>query len=191
MLRHKATLRPARALSSLLLCAAFALSAAVPASAQHHQKKTYKQEIEQLEEQWRQAQLTNDAATIDKLLSDDYIGISAQGMVSTKAQAVARIQARQTVLNKLDVHEQKISIHGETAVVTSQVEVDATNNSTQPPTHVHSKLRYTRVYLHYSTGAWKIVNFESTHISDMPGGGPLSAEPSPKASAPSTPPAQP
>ncbi len=41
--------------------------------------------IAQLEEQWRQAQRTNDAATIDRLLSDDYIGISAQGMVSTKA----------------------------------------------------------------------------------------------------------
>jgi ketosteroid isomerase-like protein len=162
-----------RALLLLLLCAAFVL----PGIAQHGKKKTYKQEIAGLEDEWFKAQRTNDAATIDKLLSDDYIGISAQGMVSTKAQALTRIQTRQIIINQLDVHDQKIAIHGDTAVVTSQVEVDTTNNATQPPTHVHNKLRYTRVYLHYPSGTWRIVNFESTHIADLPGGGPLSAEP--------------
>ena len=57
--------------------------------------------IAQLESDWFQAQRANDAATIDKLLSDDYIGISAQGLVSTKAQALARIQTRQVVIHKL------------------------------------------------------------------------------------------
>jgi len=172
MLRCLRPTRSLRALLTLLLCATIAL----PVLAQH--KKTYKQQIAALEEQWRQAQLTNDAATIERLLSDDYIGISAQGMVSTKAQAVTRMQTRQVVINTLDVQDQKIAIHGNTAIVTSEVEVDATNNATQPATHVHSKLRYTRVYLLYPSGTWRIVNFESTHIADMPGGGPLSSEPS-------------
>jgi len=162
----------------LLLCALLALAAAAPAQAQHDKKKTYKQVIAQLEEQWRQAQMNNDAAAIDKLLSDDYIGISAQGMLSTKAQTLARIQARQVTINKLDVQDQKIAVHGDTAVVTCQVEIDASNTASNPPVHVHSRLRYTRVYLHYPSGAWRIVNFESTHIADIPGGsGPLSAEP--------------
>ncbi len=154
-----------RTLFIALLCATFVL----PAVAQHERKKTYKQVIAQLEDEWFQAQRTNDAATIDKLLSDDYIGISAQGMVSTKAQSVARMQTRQVVINQLTVQDQKISIHGDTAVVTSQVEIDATNNATQPPTHTHNRSRYTRVYLHYPSGTWRIVNFEATRISDLPG----------------------
>jgi ketosteroid isomerase-like protein len=153
-----------RTLFIALLCAMFVL----PAVAQH-KKKTYKQVIAQLEDDWFQAVRTNDYATIEKLLSDDYIGISAQGLVSTKAQSVARMQTRQVVINQLDVRDQKISIHGNTAVVTSQVEIDATNNATQPPTHMHNRSRYTRVYLHYPSGAWRIVNFETTRISDLPG----------------------
>jgi len=171
-------------LLALLLCA----SLAGAAFAQHVKKKTYKQQIEQLESEYFQAQRTDDAATIDRLLSDDYIGINAQGMVSTKAQTLARLQARQIVINKLDVHDQKISIHSNTAIVTSEVEIDVTNNSTQPATHVHSKLRYTRVYLLYPSGTWRIVNFEATHISDMPG---TTLEPAattpPPAPAPETP----
>jgi len=173
MLRHSYPTRAASALLTLLLCAA----CAVPAAAQH--KKTFKQQIAELESQWFEAQRTNDATTIDRLLSDDYIGINAQGMVSTKAQTLARLQARQIVINKLDVQEQKITIHGDTAVVTSEVEVDATNNSTQPATPVHSRLRYTRIYLRYPSGIWRIVNFESTHISDVPARGPAAETPKP------------
>jgi ketosteroid isomerase-like protein len=179
MLRHP-SIPSLRGLFCLLLCATLTL----PAVAQHGRKKTYKQVIAQLEDQWFQAQRTNDAAAIDKLLSDDYTGISAQGMVSTKAQVLARMQTRQIVFNQLDVQDQKISIHGDTAVVTSQVDVDYTNNATQPPAHIHNRLRYTRVYLHYPSGAWRIVNFESTHIADLPGGGPLSSEPVPAAPVP-------
>ncbi len=154
-------------LLALALCGAIAW----PANAQHHKnpRKTYKQVISHLEDQWREAQTNGDVALADKLLADDYIGISAQGMVSTKAETLARIQARQLVVHKLEMRDEKIDIRGETAIVTSHVEVDATNNATQPPTQIHSNFRYTRVYVHYPSGAWRIVNFESTHIGDMPG----------------------
>jgi len=167
---------------ALALCAALTL----PAVAQKHSKnlrKTYKQVIAQLEEQWLQAQAQGDVAALDKLLADDYTGISAQGMVSTKAETLAHVQARQFVVHDLQVHDEKIAIHGDTAVVTSRVELDAINNATQPPSPIHSHFRYTRVYVRYPSGAWRIVNFESTHISDKPGREPHSAEPPPPVTA--------
>jgi hypothetical protein len=91
-------------------------------------------------------------------------------MVSTKAQALASMQARQIVIHQLTPHDQKISLHGNTAVVTSQMDIDYINNGVQPPVDVHARLRYTRVYLHYPSGAWRIVNFESTRIANLPGG---------------------
>jgi hypothetical protein len=36
-------------------------------------------EIEGLELDWRQAQLTNNVSVVDRLLADDYLGISANG----------------------------------------------------------------------------------------------------------------
>jgi len=158
-------LTPFRIFPAILTCILLAL----PVGAQqHHTKKTYKQVIAALEEQWRQAIKADDTAAIDHLLSDDYIGISSQGMVSTKADTLTRMKAHQMVIDSLDVQDEKINVYGDTAVVTSLVEVNGTNNSTQPPTAIHSRLRYTRVYRHYPSGSWRIVNFESTHISDMP-----------------------
>ncbi len=60
----------------------------------HEKKHAAKQQVEALEEQWRQAQLGGDVATMDKLLSDDYIGITMTGQVNTKAQQLDRMQAR-------------------------------------------------------------------------------------------------
>jgi ketosteroid isomerase-like protein len=146
----------------LLISAALLL----PAAAQHKQKKTYKQVIAQLEAQYIKAVSTNDVATVERMLADDYIGISAQGMVATKQQTVDRIKNRQMVVSKLDVLDQKIYIHANTAIVTSEVEIDAVNNATTPPTPVHSQFRYTRVYLRFASGTWRIVNFESTHTGE-------------------------
>ena len=168
MLRRSSISSPCTLLA-LLLCATLTLPAvAQHEKKQHEKKKTYKQVIAQLESDWFEARRNNDAEVIDKLLSDDYIGISAQGMVSSKTQELDRIRAHQFVIHKLNVHDQKIAIHGDTAVVTSQVDVDYTSNATQPPTDIHNRLRYTRVYLHYPSGAWRIVNFEATHIVDLP-----------------------
>ena len=166
-MRGKGSNPAVRHIAVILLCAL----AALPAAAQHHQKKTYKQIISHLEQQWRDAVSNNDVATLERLLADDYIGISAQGMVSTKAETIARMQAHQLVVHSLEVHDEKIAIHGNTAVVTSQVDVDAVDNATSPPRAIKSRFRYTRVYVRYPSGNWRITNFESTHIRDMDGHG--------------------
>ncbi len=61
-------------LLTVLLCGCLlslpALAMGNPAGKKHD----YKRQIEQLEDQWRVAQLTNDTSVMDRLLSDDYIG---------------------------------------------------------------------------------------------------------------------
>ena len=49
----------------------------------HHPTRELHKEIETLEMQWRDAQLNNNVAVMDKLLADDYIGISASGTIET------------------------------------------------------------------------------------------------------------
>jgi len=123
-----------------------------------HHKHDIKQEVEDLEQQWRTAQLAGDAAAMDKLLADDYIGISLNGQVNTKAQQIARISSRRAILTRLDLSEMKVKLIGEIAIVTSRAEVEGTSDGTS----VKGTYRYTRVYQHEQSGDWKITSFEAT-----------------------------
>ncbi|HXC94566.1 MAG TPA: nuclear transport factor 2 family protein [Edaphobacter sp.] len=126
----------------------------------HEKKHAAKQQVEALEEQWRQAQLAGDVATMDKLLSDDYIGISITGQVNTKEQQLDRMRLHKVVLTRLDLGDRQVKLIGSIAIVTSRAEVEGTNDGAP----VKGTFRYTRVYQHLPTGLWKITSFEATRV---------------------------
>ncbi len=136
--------------------------------ANQHGKHDYKHEVELLEEQWRVAQLTGDVATMDKLLSDDYVGISMTGQVNTKAQQLSRVQNHSFVLTEIQLGEMKVKLVGQVAVVTVLASVVGTNEGLP----MNGVFRYTRVYQHLSAGGWKITNFEATRLPNHGGNGP-------------------
>jgi ketosteroid isomerase-like protein len=146
----------------LATCAILAGIAIVPAVAvaivPHHKGHDLKLQVELLEDQWRRAQLTGDVATMDKLLSDDYIGISMNGQVHTKAQQLERLRTRRVALTKLELSEMKVKLIGSIAIVTSRAEVEGTSDGVS----VRGIYRYTRVYQRLDSGAWKITSFEAT-----------------------------
>lgn len=157
-------------LSLLALLFAFVASpgSATEGNPPHRKRKElYKEQVEQMEQAWRTAQLANDVSTMDKLLSDDYVGISMNGQVVTKLQQLDRMRNRQLELTKIDLDEVKIKLLGTTAIVTSLVNIDGTMDGE----NIHGTYRYTRVYTHLPSGAWKITNFEATRVG-QPGVGP-------------------
>jgi ketosteroid isomerase-like protein len=149
--------------TAVLLAAVFAVFNAQPALAAHafrEKKHDAKRQVEMLEEQWRTAQLTGDIATMDKLLSDDYIGISMSGQVNTKTQQLERVKSHKFQLTRLDLREMQVKLVGAIAIVTSRADVEGTNDGAP----VKGTYRYTRVYQHLPTGEWKITSFESTRV---------------------------
>jgi ketosteroid isomerase-like protein len=148
----------------LLLCFTFwALTQpafAMPALPHRPGKELHK-EIEALEMQWRQAQLSNDVSVMDRLLADDYIGISASGIIETKPEALALRRAGTLHITALDLNDLKVRIYGDTAVVTSRADLEGTNGAA----NISGKYRYTRVY-NRRYGEWKIVSFEASRIND-------------------------
>jgi ketosteroid isomerase-like protein len=122
----------------------------------------YKHQVEKLEEVWRTAQLNADVDAMDKLLSDDYVGITMTGQVVTKSQQLDRMRNRSMVLTKIELSEVKVKIIGTTAIVNSLADVDGTNDG-EP---MHGTYRYTRVYSRLPTGIWKITNFEATRVGE-------------------------
>jgi ketosteroid isomerase-like protein len=143
----------------------------------HEKKHDAKRQVEALEEQWRAAQLAGDVTTMDKLLSDDYIGISITGQVNTKMQQLDRMRMHKVVLSRLDLGERQVKLIGSIAIVTSRAEVEGTNDGAP----IQGTFRYTRVYQRLPSGAWKITSFEATRV---PGSSNRDAVPKATASAP-------
>jgi ketosteroid isomerase-like protein len=152
--------------AALVLFAGAALVLPARADAPHPKlHDQYKHQVEKLEEVWRTAQLNADVDAMDKLLSDDYVGITMTGQVVTKTQQLDRLRNRNVVLTKIELSDVKVRISGTTAVVTSLADVDGTNDG-EP---MHGMYRYTRVYSRLPSGAWKITNFEATRVGpDVP-----------------------
>jgi ketosteroid isomerase-like protein len=128
----------------------------------HEKKHDAKRQVEALEEQWRTAYLADDVDTMDKLLSDDYIGISMTGQVNTKAQQLDRLRSHKVVLTRLDLGEMQIKLVGSIAIVTSRAQVEGTNDGAP----VKGTFRYTRVYQRLPSGEWKITSFEATRVPE-------------------------
>jgi len=123
-------------------------------------KRAEREQIEQLEKQFQDAQLSGDVATMDKLLSEDYLGINANGEVSTKLQQLDHMRSRSLVITQLIPSDVKIKLIGPTAIVTSQVQVEGQLDGSP----LSGRYRYTRIYQHLPGGVWKVTNFEVTRI---------------------------
>lgn len=148
--------------ATAVLSAAVAGALASPAFAApaRERKHDVKKQVEALEEQWRTARLTGDVAAMDRLLSDDYIGISMTGQVSTKPQQLERARNRRIVITRLDLGDVHVKVIGAIAIVTSRAEVEGINEGVS----VKGTYRYTRVYQRLPNGNWRITSFEATRV---------------------------
>jgi ketosteroid isomerase-like protein len=161
------SLRLSLVVGSAVLTACFLLCAsarAVPAPGFLPKKevRAVHKQIETLENQWRQAQIDNDINVITNLLADDYVGITANGTVETKSQAIAQHKAGTIRITALDLDDLKVRLYGDTAVVTSKADIQGVNGQSD----ISGKYRYTRVY-NRRLGQWKIVSFEASRVHDV------------------------
>jgi ketosteroid isomerase-like protein len=157
-------------------CSGLAPAAAQQANArQAHGRHAEERQVQALEQQWRQAALSGDTSTIEKLLDDDFIGINSSGLIYNRDQQLERMRNRAVMVTKMDVTDVKVKLIGAIAIVTSRVDLEGTSEGVS----VTGVYRYTRVYRRLPSGAWKVTNFEATHINPNPGRLPASVQPVP------------
>jgi ketosteroid isomerase-like protein len=146
---------------ALLVCVAFALAVAPLHAGPHRGTRSMRDQIESLEVQWKKAVLANDTEAMDRLLSEDYLGITSTGQVVTKPQQLHRMRTHDFEITSLTISDVKIKLISEhAAIVTSLAQVEGTNEG-RP---LHGSFRYTRVYQRVPNDGWKITSFEATHI---------------------------
>jgi ketosteroid isomerase-like protein len=143
----------------LALCAAPAMLHAGQPRAQKHESR---HEIDQLEDEWREAILKSNTSEMDKLLADDYIAITASGTLQTKDQTLASLRAGRMHFTSLDIADRKVRFYGTTALVTSLAEVHGSTADGE----ISGSFRYTRVYVRDPLGTWRIVSFEASRIHE-------------------------
>jgi ketosteroid isomerase-like protein len=126
------------------------------------QKHESRHEIDQLEDEWRTATLSGDVKTMDSLLAEDYMAITAAGTLQSRDEALANLSSGRLHFTTLTITDRKVRFYGTTAVVTSLATIEATN----PDGPVAGDYRYTHVYVRNAQGVWKIVSFEASHVRE-------------------------
>lgn len=144
------------------LGAAVAAQQSVQPPAQHKVKHESRHQIDQLEEQWRQAVLNSNPALLGNLLADDYLAITSSGTLQTKQQTLDNLHAGRMHFTQLDISDRKVRFYGTTALVTSVADVQGTTGEGT----ISGSYRYTHVYVRDAARAWKIVSFEVSRIRE-------------------------
>jgi ketosteroid isomerase-like protein len=151
-----------RRVAACLVLLMAAGAAAQPPGMKRGERHESHHEIDQLEDSWRDDILHRNTAALAALLSDDYIAITAKGMLQTKDETLANLRSGAVHFNSIEFSDRKVRFYGMTALVTSRAEVSGTG----PEADISGSYRYTRVYVRDDHGNWKIVSFEASRIQD-------------------------
>jgi ketosteroid isomerase-like protein len=76
------------------------------------------QALIQMEKDWTEAGIKKDAATMDRILADDWVAFAFDGKTLTKAEAIADLKSGASTSQSVTLGEMKVRVFGDTAVVT-------------------------------------------------------------------------
>ncbi len=131
-------------------------------AAPHEKRHEERRQIEQVEEKWRQAILHADAAALDSVLDEDYVGITAAGILRTKEQTLDAFRSGKLHITSLELSDRKLRFYGKTALITGRAEASGTS----PEGEMSGNYRYTQVYIFTAKSGWKLASFEINRIRE-------------------------
>jgi len=142
----------------LAILASIQVAVAQGASATSRDAAVVKQ-IEHLEEARNQAILKSDAASIEKMTSDDYTFITLKGELRTKAEIVKGFSSGSFKYESRTISDLKVRVYGDTAVVTGRSIQKGVENGKD----YSGDYWFTRVYVKQNN-AWITVALQTTMI---------------------------
>ncbi len=126
------------------------------------QKHESRHEIDQLEDEFRDALITSNTKVMASLLANDYVGITPWGTLQSRDETLQGMRSEQVRFTLLNITDRKVRFYGTTAVVTSLADVQAVT----PEGKLTGSYRYTRVYVRDAQGTFKIVSFEASRVRE-------------------------
>ena len=126
-------------------------------------REQIEQEVARLADAWATAELQSDAAFVEKLLADDFVGVGPLGFLLTRQEWLAR---HQTGDLKYDVHtldEARVRVYNEAAIVIGRLTQEATYRGNP----VNAQLRTTLVFVRQH-GQWQLAGLHFCNIGQPP-----------------------
>jgi hypothetical protein len=136
------------------------LVASVPCGHGKSDKNSIEQTLIQMEQDWSQADIKKDAAALNRILAEDWIGIDFEGTVLNKAQALKGIGSDAGSLETTVLRDMKVRVYGNTAVVTGT----DTEKGVYHGKDSSGKYLWTDVFVHRN-GRWQAVSSQSTKLT--------------------------
>jgi ketosteroid isomerase-like protein len=130
-----------------IVAAGLALAAAAPSFAVNDDDR---KAVAELDTQYQRAVKENDAATMDRILADDFVLVNGRGRTATKADLLKEARLRSISYEKQDELEQHVRVWGDTAVVTALLWL----KGTQDGKSFDYKLWFSDTYVR-TPGGWR------------------------------------
>ena len=144
---------------AVLLLTATSVALGQKQGARRDQRRSVEQAIRQLDSERIQAQVGADAAALDRIYADDFIGIGPSGTVRTKAQVISDFTSGDLKFQSITTDDVRVRIYGNTAVETGR----STMNGQDRGKAVPRDNRFTRVWVKQQ-GRWRLV---ANHYSPL------------------------
>jgi ketosteroid isomerase-like protein len=117
------------------------------------------QVIRQVDHERIRAQIGADAAALNRIYADDFIGIGPSGTVRTKAQVIADFTSGDLKFQSITTDDVRVRVYGNTAVETGRSTMIGQDRGKAVP----RDNRFTRVWIK-QFGRWRLV---SNHYSSL------------------------
>ena len=121
-------------------------------SARREQRGSVEQAIRQVDHERIQAQIHADAAALDRIYADDFIGVGPSGTVRTKPQVISDFTSGNLKFQSITTDDVQVRVYGNTAVETGR----STMNGQDKGKAVPRDNRFTRVWVKQQ-GRWRLV----------------------------------
>jgi ketosteroid isomerase-like protein len=136
-----------------LLAVAGAINAQAQQAADPHKA------LMDLENQWLQADKTNNPDMIAAAVSDKYLATTSDGQLEDKAKTLEEIKTRK--YNNAEYEDIRITVFGSTAIVRGGFKGSGTEASGKPFTE---HLRWTDTWVKTPAGKWQVVATQYTPV---------------------------
>ena len=116
------------------------------------QSRVVEQAIRKLDNERIQAQIHADAAALERIYADDFIGVGPSGTVRTKPQVISDFTSGDLKFQSITTDDVQVRVYGNAAVETGL----STMNGQDKGKTVPRDTRFTRVWIKQQ-GQWRLV----------------------------------
>ena len=137
---------------AVLACSAATVASAQQQGAIRDSKRSVEQVIRKLDNQRIQAQIHADAAALQRIYADDFIGVGPSGTVRTKAQVISDFTSGDLKFQSIVTGEVRVRVYDNAAVETGLSTMVGQDKGKAVPRDT----RFTRVWVKQQ-GRWRLV----------------------------------